>query len=110
MKTLNNHISYIKTLTLLSIAALSGCSIHPSYIEAKKFEQNVPCDSINEQVQIAKDEYETAYSKQELSHGGDIVLVSLIGLPMMPDNSEEVSKALGKYQYMLGKQKYCESN
>lgn len=76
----------MKLLVLITLVILTGCATHPNNI--KPVNNAVPTDC---------SQVEELYAKQEISFAGDIILVSLIGLPLMPSYEKELSELRNCY-------------
>lgn len=95
----------MKTLTLLTTALLlGGCATHPSNVEPADTDYTytfTSCKENYQDVHTAYDVYIDLYDKQEFANFGDIFLVFMIGLPLMPDHEDELSEALNEYNVTL---------
>lgn len=76
----------MKLLVLIILAILTGCATHPNNITPVNNSIPVDCSRVEE-----------LYTKQEISFAGDIILVSLIGLPLMPSYEKELSELRNCY-------------
>lgn len=99
----------MKALALISAALLiGGCATHPSNVEPSGSEYSYTFNSCKENYQdvnTAYDKYINLYDKQEFANFGDIFLVFMIGLPLMPDHEDELSEALNEYNVTLASYK-----
>lgn len=80
----------MKYLAMVSLLALAGCATHPSNIKPVEVStDSVDCSEVATRVNELS-------QKQEIAFAGDVVLVSLIGLPLMPSYEDELAIELGK--------------
>lgn len=82
----------MKYLAMVSLLALAGCATHPSNIKPLEVSTgSVDCNEVATRVNELS-------QKQEIAFAGDVVLVSLIGLPLMPSYEDELAQALGEWE------------
>lgn len=82
----------MKYLAMVSLLALAGCATHPSNIKPVEVStDSVDCNEVATRVNELS-------QKQEVAFAGDVVLVSLIGLPLMPSYEDELAQALGEWE------------
>jgi starvation-inducible outer membrane lipoprotein len=81
----------MKHLLLLTALFMVGCATHPTHVEPVETDIIESCDAVVERINDLN-------QKQEIAFAGDVVLVSLIGLPLMPSYEDELALELGKLQ------------
>ena len=82
----------MKYLAIAMLILIGGCATHPSNVEPVEITSApLNCSEVAERVN-------TLSQKQEVSFAGDVILVSLIGLPLMPSYEDELATALGEWK------------
>lgn len=82
----------MKYLLIAMLVLIGGCATHPSNVEPVEITSApLDCSEVAERVN-------TLSQKQEVSFAGDVILVSLIGLPLMPSYEDELATALGEWK------------
>lgn len=81
----------MKYIILLTAVLMVGCATHPTNVEPVQTDIVESCDAVVERINDLN-------QKQEIAFAGDVILVSLIGLPLMPSHEDELALELGKLQ------------
>lgn len=82
----------MKYLLIATLVVLAGCATHPSHVEPVVTTAPADCYEVAERVNSLSE-------SQEIAFAGDTILVSLIGLPLMPSYEDELAQALGEWEH-----------